>query len=166
MKIIKSDRTQFQQLDSARRIISQDHARRFAIVDLGTLGQFGLGWQSDRLEPIVILSQSLVWIGIDQKLVALRLDYGTIQLAMPLGYSLLEILRFNALTVAISELEVLVFNSDASLRLLKGLPDIAIEAFIEGDRLLIRCLDNRLMKLDVQTGEMLAAIESLQFERH
>ncbi|MGV0028069.1 hypothetical protein [Phormidesmis priestleyi] len=158
MKIINVDRTQFQQLDSARRIISHDHARRFAIVDLDALGQFGISWQSDRLELIVILSQSLIWIGIDQKLVALRLDHGTIQLAMPLGYSLLQILHLDALTIAISELEVLVFNSDASLRLIKGLLDIAIEAFVEGDRLLIRCLDNTLIKLNVQTGDVMNRI--------
>ncbi len=145
MKIINVDRTQFQQLDAARRIIFYDHARQFAIVDLNALGRFGISWQSDRLEPIVIFSQSLVWIGIDQKLVALRLDSGSIQLAMPLGYSLLQILRLDTLTIAISELEVLVFNSDASLRVIKGLPDVAIKACIEGDQLIICCLDNTLI---------------------
>jgi hypothetical protein len=39
MKIINVDRIQFQQLDSARRIISKDYARRFAIVDLDASGQ-------------------------------------------------------------------------------------------------------------------------------
>ena len=71
---------------------------------------------------------------------------------MPLGYSLLQILRLDILTIATSELEVLVFNSDASLRMIKGLPDVAIKACMEGDQLLIRCLDNTLIKLNVQTG--------------
>lgn len=154
MKIINVSQANFEEINPAQQIFVDSHARRYAVIELQPFGLFGLSWHSDLIEPIIKTSESnqLTWIGVDQRIVALRHDRGTVHLALPLTYSLLEILVSESATIAVTELEVLAFNCDASLRFTKGLPDIATKVSLFGNELLVSCLDGTTLGLDVKTG--------------
>jgi hypothetical protein len=56
---------EFKKIEASRRAIAHDHARNFAVLDLGdTLGCYGLSWRSELVEPIVELSSDelAVWV--------------------------------------------------------------------------------------------------------
>lgn len=160
MKLIEIDCTTFEQLDPARRIIDAPHSHRFAIVDLNELGQYGLGWNSTLIEPSIKATDSMLWIGVDENLVALSLDRGTIVVSLPLFYPLFEILEVDSAIVVITELEVLVFNQNGSLRFTEGLPDIAMNWSSQGEHLSIEFLDHAALQLDLKTGKVLSAIRA------
>lgn len=154
MQLINIDRTTFEQLDPIRRIIDAPHSHRFAIVDLDELGKYGLGWNSTLIEPsITIVADSMLWIGVDENIVALELNCGRILVALPLYYPLFEILEVGSVIAIITELEVLVFNQNGSLRFTEGLPDIAASWRTEGNLLVIELLEHAILELNVETGK-------------
>ncbi|BAU10349.1 hypothetical protein LEP3755_08330 [Leptolyngbya sp. NIES-3755] len=159
MKLIEIDRTAFEQLDPTRRIIDAPHSHRFAIVDLGKLGKYGLGWNSTLIEPsITTVADSMLWIGVDENIVALDLNHGRILVALPLYYPLFDIVEVGFAIVVITELEILVFNHNGSLRFTEGLSDIASSWSVQGDQMSIELLDQSTLRLDLQSGKVLSAI--------
>lgn len=154
MNINNIDESQFQKIDSIRKIIVHDNARRFASINLRNLGKCGLSWRSDLIEPMVMFSpdESTVWIGVDQQLVALDLNQGKISVALPLNSSVVQILALSLITVVLTELEVFLFNLDNSIQCVKGLPDIGSEIFIQGKDLIICLLDGNVLILNIETG--------------
>lgn len=159
MKLIEIDRTAFEQLDPTRQIIDAPHSHRFAIVDLGKLGKYGLGWSSTLIEPsVTTVADSMLWIGVDENIVALDLNHGRILVALPLYYPLFEILEVGSAIVVITELEILVFNQNGSLRFTEGLSDIASSWSVQGEQLSIELLDQSMLRLDLQSGKVLSAI--------
>lgn len=155
MKIHNIDESQFHQIASIQQIISHAHARRFASINLENLGECGLSWRSDLIEPIVMLlpNQSTAWIGIDQQLVAVDLTQGRIAVTLPLISSVVQILPLSSVTVVLTELEVFIFNFDNSIRCIKGLPDIGDEISVQGTDLIIGLLDGDALILDIETGK-------------
>ena len=155
MKIHNIDESQFQKIDSIRQIIVHDHARRFASINLDNLGECGLSWRSDLIEPMVMLSpnHSTAWMGIDQQLVAVDLNQGRISVTLPLTSNVVQILTLSFVTVVLTELEVFIFNSDNSMRCIKGLPDIGSEISIQGTDLRIGLLDGDTLILNIETGK-------------
>lgn len=158
MKITDVDRTTFEKLDPTRRIIDAPHAHRFAIVHLNSFGEYGLAWNSKLIEPSIKRSDSLLWIGVDENIIALAIERGTILVALPLHYPLFEILEVRSAIVIITELEILVFNQNGSLRFTKGLPDIAANWSFQGDQMSIELLDQSSLLFDLQSGKVLSAI--------
>jgi hypothetical protein len=159
MKLIDIDRATFEQLDPTRRIIDAPHSHRFAIVELAKLGRYGLGWNSTLIEPsIATVADSMLWIGVDEKIVALELDQGTILVALPLHYPLFEILEVGSAIVIITELEILVFNQNGSLRFTRGLPDIAAKWSFQDDQMSIELLDQSTLLLNLHSGKVLSAV--------
>ncbi len=154
MKIKNIDQSQFQQIDNIRRIIVHNLPRRFATINLDNLGQFGINWRSDLIEPIVMFSpdKSMVWMGVDQQLVAIDLQVEKIAVTLSLSSSLVQILALSSLTVILTELEVFVFNLDNSIRCIKGLPNIGSEISIYGQDLIITLLDGEVLILNIETG--------------
>ncbi|NET56498.1 MAG: hypothetical protein F6K47_10100 [Symploca sp. SIO2E6] len=154
MKIQPIDQSQFQQIQSIRQIIFHDHARKFASLDLDNLETFGLSWRSDLIEPLIMLSSdhSTAWIGIDQQLVALDLKQEKISVALPLSSNIVQILIATSLTIVLTELELLLFNSDCSIRSIKGLPDIGSEILLQDTNLIVRLLEGDSLILDTETG--------------
>ena len=112
MKIHNIDQSQFQNIDSIRRIIVHNHPRRFATINLHNLGKFGISWRSDLIEPMVVFSldKSAVWIGVDQQLVAIDLKEGRISVSLCLSSNVVQILALSSMTILLTELEVFVFN--------------------------------------------------------
>lgn len=157
MKLINANRDQFEALAPIRQIISHPHARRYAIAQIDPWGNYGLSWQSDLIEP-VILESALTWIGVDQKIVALH--QGKMQAALPLTFPLLEILEIGQAIVVITELELFIFNPDGSLRFTKGLSDVVATWSVEADYLSIELFDQTTIQLNLQVGKMLAQSRS------
>jgi hypothetical protein len=154
IKLIDVDRARFEELPSIRQVIYHPHARRYAIAHLDE-GEYGLSWSSNRIDPVV-LEDTLTWIGVDQKLVALR--QGRIEVSLPLAFPLLEILGIGQTAIVITELEILVFNAEGSFRFTKGLLDIAANWLIEGDQIAIELLSKTTLRLNLQNGKELSAI--------
>lgn len=154
VNLIDVDRARFEELPLACQVIHHPNARRYAIVQL-TEGEYGLSWQSNLIEPVV-LEDALTWIGVDQKLVALQ--QGRIEVSLPLAFPLLEILRIDQAAIVITELEILVFNAEGSLRFTKGLPDIAANWLIEASQLSIKLLSKATVRLSLQSGKELSAM--------
>ncbi|NER19532.1 MAG: hypothetical protein F6J96_01990 [Symploca sp. SIO1C2] len=154
MKLQLIDESQFKQFKGIRRIIVHDHARKFASLDLDNLETFGLSWRSDFIEPIIMLSSghSTVWVGVDQQLVALDLKRSKISVALPLSSNIVQILTSASLTIVLTELELLLFNSDCSIRSMKGLPDIGSEILLQDTNLIVYLLEGDSLILDIETG--------------
>ena len=158
MKIIDVDRATFNELDPTRRIIDAPHAHRFAIVHLDSFGDYGLAWNSTLIEPsITPVADSTLWLGVDENLVVLDLNYGRVLVALPLHYPLFEIVEVGSAIVVITELEVLVFNQNGSLRFTEGLPDIATNWSFQDEQMSIELLDKSRLRLDLQSGKVLSA---------
>jgi hypothetical protein len=160
MQLINTDRATFEQLDPTRRIIDADHAHRFAIVRLEKWGDYGLGWNSELIEPSIATLRNLIWIGVDQDVVVLDSTNGRVRMALPLWTPLFDIAVWNDSAIVISELEILAFNFDASLRFVEGLPDIAANWSFQDDQLSIELLDHATITLDLRTGKELSAMSA------
>jgi hypothetical protein len=156
MKIHNIDESQFHQIASIQQIITHEHARRFAAINLDNLGECGLSWRSDLIEPMVMLSPNhyTAWIGIDQQLVAVDLIQGRIAVTLPLTSNVVQILPLSFVTVVLTELEVFIFNSDNSIRSIKGLPDIGSEISVQDTDLIIYLLEGDALILDSETGKL------------
>lgn len=155
MKIQAIDEAEFYELEGIRRIIAHDHARKFAAIDFdNSLGRYGLSWRSDLIAPIIESSsdKSTVWLGVDQQLAAISLPQGRILVSLPLGTNIIQILVVSTITAVLTELEVLLFNSDGSIRCVQGLPDLPAKMSVYGDDLVIQFLEGESWKLDIQTG--------------
>ncbi len=157
MKIQTIQESDFSQIEGSRQVIAHDYARKFAVIDLGsTLGCYGLSWRSNLVEPIVDLSPDglSVWIGVDQQLAAICLYQGRIRVSLTLNTNILQILSIDELTAILTEDEVLLFNPDSSIRLIKSLPGLAEEISVVGTHLGVRLMGGISLTLDPQIGTL------------
>ncbi|BAZ17082.1 hypothetical protein NIES4071_89600 [Calothrix sp. NIES-4071] len=154
MKIQCIEKYQFSQIEQSKQIIVHENARRFAIIDLGEkLGCYGFSWRSDLLEPtIVVSSDKKIWVGVDQRLVALNLHTGHIVVSLPLMTNILQIQAAKKVTVVLTESELLLFNLDGSIRFAKGLPELASEMSICDWDVKITDIEGNIWVVDIQTG--------------
>jgi hypothetical protein len=162
MNIQIIEELEFKKIEASRRAIAHDHARRFAVLDLGdTLGCYGLSWRSELVEPIVELSSDelTVWVGVDQQVAAICLSQGQIRLSLAFNSNLVQILVGDKFTTTLTEDEVLLFNPDFSIRLIKGLPDLAEEiVMVDESGLEIRLMSGKSLFVDAQTGAFLSKV--------
>ncbi len=162
MKIQIIEESEFEKIEASRRVIAHDHARKFAVLDLGiTLSCYGLSWRSELVKPIVELStdKRAVWVGVDQQIAAICLSQGQIRLSLALNSNLVEIRVGDKFTAALTEDEVLLFNPDFSIRLIKGLPDLAEEiVMVDESGLEIRLMSGESLFLDTKTGAFLSKV--------
>lgn len=153
MKLKNIEKSQFNQIDVARQIISHKDARRFALVNFGKqLGCYGLSWRSDLIEPIIISANQQIWIGIDQRLTAINLNTGHIFVSLPLVTNILQIQVVNTATLVLTELELLLLNLDGSIRCIKGLPELASKMLIRDCEVQIYSVEGDIWVMDTQTG--------------
>ena len=154
--------SEFKKIEASRRAIAHSHARKFAVLDLGdSLSCYGLSWRSELIEPIVEVSTDglTVWLGVDQQVAAIYMSQGQIRLSLPLNSNLVQILVGDKLTAVLTEDEVLLFNPDFSIRLIKGLPDLAEEiVMVDESGLEIRLMSGESLFLDTQTGAFLSKV--------
>ncbi len=162
MNIQIIEELEFKKLEASRRAIAHAHARKFAVLSLGdTLGCYGLSWRSELVEPIVELSsdERAVWVGVDQQIAAICLSQGQIRLSLALNSNLVQFLVGDNFTAVLTEDEVLLFNPDFSIRLIKGLPDLAEEiVMVDESGLEIRLLFGESLFVDAQTGAFLSKV--------
>lgn len=162
MKIQIIGESEFKKIEASRRAIAHSHARKFAVLDLGdTLCCYGLSWRSELVEPIVELStdKRTVWVGVDQQIAAIGLSQGQIRLSVALNSNLVEIRVGDKFTAALTEDEVLLFNPDFSIRLIKGLPDLAEEIVMADESgFEIRLLSGESLFVDAQTGAFMSKV--------
>jgi len=154
--------SEFKKIEASRRAIAHNDARKFAVLDLGDpLCCYGLSWRSELIEPIVEVSTDglTVWVGVDQQVAAICLSQGQIRLSLPLNSNLVQILVGDKLTAVLTEDEVLLFNADFSIRLIKGLPDLAEEiVMVDESGLEIRLMSGESLFWDTQTGAFLSKV--------
>ena len=154
--------SEFKKIEASRRAIAHDYARKFAVLDLGdSLSCYGLSWRSELIEPIVEVSTDglTVWLGVDQQVAAIYMSQGQIRLSLPLNSNLVQILVGDKLTAVLTEDEVLLFNPDFSIRLIKGLPELAEEiVMVDESGLEIRLMSGESLFLDTQTGAFLSKV--------
>ena len=162
MNIQIIEELEFKKIDASRRAIAHDYARKFGVLDLGdSLSCYGLSWRSELIEPIVEVSTDglTVWLGVDQQVAAIYMSQGQIRLSLPLNSNLVQILVGDKLTAVLTEDEVLLFNPDFSIRLIKGLPDLAEEiVMVDESGLEIRLMSGESLFLDTQTGAFLSKV--------
>lgn len=153
MRLKNIEKSQFNEIDIARQIIFDEDARRFSLIDLGKeFGCYGLSWRSDLIEPIIISANQQIWIGIDQRLTAINLNTGHIFISLPFVTNILQIQVVNKVTVVLTELELLLFNLDGSIRFIKGLPELASKMLIRDCEVQIYSLKEDIWVMDTQTG--------------
>jgi len=159
MKLKAISKEEFNEIEGVRQVIVHDHPWRFSILYLDeTLGCYGLSWRSELIEPVIKPSPdgAILWIGVDQQVTAICLRTGRICLTLPLIYSFFDFAFWCSTTVVLTELEVLLFNSNLSIRASYGLPEIADEMLTVGERLVIYSIDREsLTTIDLQTGALI-----------
>lgn len=151
MNIQLVSKSDFQQIEVTRRAIVNEHPHQFAVLNLGEyLGCYGLAWGSSIIEPIIQTSSndSILWIGVEQRLTAISLRDGSICLSMPLHTPILQIQLVDDLIAVLTELEVMLFNSNCLLRSFLGLPDVAEDISFSGANFIIRLLDGITLTLN------------------
>ena len=156
MKIEIITKSEFDQIPGIRQIICHPYSQKFARLDLGEiLGYYGLSWRSQLVELSVEYStdKKMVWIGIDQQLVAICLESGRLSLAMPLTANLIQMAVIQKVTAVLTEDEILLFNPNGSLRFNRGLPDFPEQFFMIGNNLVIQLVEGDRFSLNLQTGQ-------------
>ncbi|MBW4509960.1 MAG: hypothetical protein KME64_26115 [Scytonematopsis contorta HA4267-MV1] len=154
MRIKNIEQSKFNEIDKVRQIIVHKNARRFTLIDLGEqLGHYAISCRSDLIEPIFVLStQQILWIGIDQQLVALNLNTGHIIVSLSSVTNILQILAVDTVAAVLTESELLLFNSDGSIRFIKGLPELGSSISISDSDVEIHDIEGDILIIDTQTG--------------
>jgi hypothetical protein len=153
MKIQEISKETFENIDCARQIIYHDHSRRFASLEIDdTHGKYGLAWYSDLIWPVIIDEPKdlLIWIGVDQQLVGINKSRGNIVVSWHLFYIFVDMLEHNSMLFALTELELIVFNSSGSLSQIKDLPEISLGLSVCNDMLSIDLIDGETLNINLK----------------
>ena len=154
MKTYPISAAAFDGIEGPRQLITHDHPRRFAALDLGDKEPaFGISWRSDNIEPVVYESAGagMVWVGVDQRLAAVDAKHHRVLLSLGLNGNLLQLIVDPEIAIAVTETEVLLFNPDLSVRCINGLPDFPDTVSIEPPHLVIRLVDGQIVRFDTTT---------------
>jgi hypothetical protein len=164
MKIETITKSEFDKIPGIRQIICHEYAQTFACLDLGeVLGCYGLSWRSQLVELSIEHStdKTMLWIGIDRQLVAICLQSGRICLAMPLTANLIQMAIIQKITAVLTENEILLFNTNGSLRVNYGLPDCPEQFSITGNNLEIELIEGDSFSLNVENGQFRKLVEEV-----
>ncbi len=148
--------SEFYQLEPVRQVITHEGMRRFAIATLKDFGNYGLGWPSDLVEPSLIFDAdtSMLWLGVDERVVALNVQTGRVEVSLKLDSVLFDILWVDGAIAIVCELEVLAFNASGSLRFVQPLPDVVSGAIAKEKQLILETLESQTFELNIQQGEL------------
>lgn len=164
MKIETISKAEFDKIPGIRQIICHEYAQTFACLDLGeVLGCYGLSWRGQLVELSIEHShdKKLLWMGVEQQLVAICLERGRICLAMPLTGNLIQMAVIQKVTVVLTENEILLFNPNGSLRFNRGLPDVPDRFSAIDDNLVIELMEGDRFSLNLQTGQLRKLVEEV-----
>lgn len=162
MKLKSITKSDFNKLDISRRIIVNEASHEYAAIDLGEkLGFYGLSWGSDIIKPIIQISEDKqsVWVGVDQKLAMIRLSDGQVNLIIALHTFILKLLSVHNLVAVLTELEVMLFNTNGLLKTSLGLPDLAENITFENGNFLISLFDGSTLMLNPNKSTFNESVE-------
>jgi hypothetical protein len=130
---------EFLSADPIFRVIVHDYPRKFGALRLPDISHvLTLSWRSDLIEPIIEIDSSLVWIGVDQRIVCVS-PLGNILFSMGLDSFILQIKHFQVCTVALCETHLIAINHDSyTLRRICHLRDIPVSVEIKDNELLVK----------------------------
>lgn len=146
------DKPLFDALEPSRKIICQDLARRFAYLTLTEQGEpYGLSWPSETIEPVLkeSLDGSVVWVAVDERIAAIDAINGNICLSMGSFSFVLDIVPFENMTAVLTQLHLILFNNDFSLRSNNYLPDYPEELSLSGNIATLRLIDKSFVCFNV-----------------
>jgi hypothetical protein len=154
MNIVEISEKEFEDIDCAKQIISHDNPRKFALVEIDkSHGKYGLSWRSDLIKPVIrdAPASLAIWIGVDQRLVAVSKSEGNVIVALSLDSNLVDIISNNLTTAVLTETELFLFNSDGSARLVKALPEIGSGISVTDNIFYIEMIDGETLNVDLDT---------------
>ena len=123
------------------QLIVHDHARRFGRISLeGSPQEFALPWRSDSIEPIIRIAQSDAWLGVDQRAACVD-GWGRIAVSIGLASHIQDISSFRGGVALVCETEVVLFNSDYSIRTIHGLRAIPSNVAERDGKLVVTSTD-------------------------
>jgi hypothetical protein len=101
------------------------------------------------VEPVIIEASvsSLIWVGVDQKLVAINTLGGNIVVALQLDSNLIDILSIEANTAVLTETDLFLFNSDGSIQQVEALPEIGSGLSVTDNVLCVDMLDGEILSI-------------------
>ena len=129
--------------DPSSRIIHDDHAHRFAELQLPEAPRpLLLAWPSELVDPVVVDDPVTgdTWVGVDERLVCVSRT-GAPRFSIGLPSPLLDIAHSDDGTVALCEVQVIAVNNDYSIRAMLDLPDVATSVMVEDGKLVVGLLD-------------------------
>ncbi len=136
MKINLIGEGAFKHYEGCRQIFYHENARAFAEVNIGqSAGQFALAWRSNLVTPVIIADKGLIWIGVDQKVVAIEEHTGRICFAMTLLTNLVDIIAGDDVIVLACDSHIIALNSDSSIRSIHDASDGIEDAKLNGTSL-------------------------------
>jgi hypothetical protein len=148
MRLKVASEKEFKDIDCARRIISHDHPRKFAFLEIDeSHGSYGLSWRSDIIEPVIVNETCTIWVGVDQQLVAISKSRGNIIFALQLSSNLVDIANNNSKIAALTESELLIFNNDGSLSQIKALPEIGSGLSVSNEGFCVEMIDGEKLNI-------------------
>jgi hypothetical protein len=153
MNLKEVSENEFESIDCVRRVIYHDNSRRFAFIEIdNNHGKYGLSWCGDLIEPVIIdePKSSLIWIGVDQQLVAISRLRGNVILSLQLTSNLVDILNGNSITAVLTESELFIFNFDGSLHQIKTLPEIGSGLSVADDTLFVDLIDGEIVSINLK----------------
>jgi len=157
MKLQEISAEKFRLLDPSQRIISHDHARRFALLELDLPAAYGLSWRSEGISPLLELSQNAqrAWLGVDQQVAAINLLTGEVLLKLPFHSHILNIVFGQNVTIVVTDIDFSVFNADLSLRLVADIPDIPGVMSIDKGIFTVKLINGSTQSWDINEGKNL-----------
>jgi hypothetical protein len=126
-----------------RRLFVHDNARRFGALELpkSTI-EVIFSWRSDRIEPTVVVDDeaAVVWIGVDERVAAIRND-GQVCFLLPLPSPLLTIVAFARGVIVVCELTALVVNHDGTIAKSLEFCEIPEDVEVHDNQLVVGFID-------------------------
>jgi hypothetical protein len=147
--IIEISEEEYKKSPAISRVIDDEKPRRFARLILSrTSAEVFMSWHSDLINPLVSSNreETLTWIGIDQRLVAVSSE-GSIQFSIRLNSNILQLITLDV-TVAVCELAIVIINSNFSIRRIVELQEIPDHVDVRDSTLVVEYIDGEKGSLE------------------
>jgi hypothetical protein len=142
-KFYNIDKGAFEALEPVYKVITSPNARRYALVKINNKG-YGVSWASDGIEPkiIYIKNYNILLIGIDTSVIAISLETLEVKFCIGLTEWFCFFVEIELGFVVVSETTIIIVNGEnCSISQFKGMPDLITDCRVEGNKLIINCLE-------------------------
>lgn len=145
MRLKTISKQEFDQLNDSQKLLCSDSDYRqiYGSLELDSGLNLAVCWHSETILPQILETKfNSIWIGIDQKLIGLNKSDGKLLIYLNLFSNFQKFIQGNDFISVVTELELLNFNKDGSLRSNYSFPEIiesvsvvnnnAVVCFIDG----------------------------------